>query len=174
MKNSQLGRACELIERRAKLSSDFGLNLLKKKVSAERLEEILNEVGVLKSGPNAGKPRGYIVWNKILEGGFDYQKGRILRGGCVDFYVEYAAIDGKKYKVDIESDSKSKNEQFNERKPEFEARVSDLEKLIIQCIDGISTWREIGDSEMVDFYINQKENHEKELRGIEEKLSKME
>jgi len=83
----QHGRGCVVEERSALLASDFGLNLLYKKVGKEQAEEILAEFGVYTKGKNAGKPRGSIMWLKVLEGGMDYSihKRGVLKPGCHDF-----------------------------------------------------------------------------------------
>jgi len=83
----QHGRGCVVEERSALLASDFGLNLLYKKAGEKQAEEILAEFGVYSKGKNAGKPRGSIMWLKVVEGGMDYSihKRGVLKPGCHDF-----------------------------------------------------------------------------------------
>lgn len=148
--NLQLGRSCKTEERRAKLSSDFAISLLKKKVSVERFEDIMALLPVLKSGPNKGLPKGDIVWTKVLEGGFDYSKGRVLRGGCVDFYIEWEC-DGKINRTGVTTQNKSEEEAMLEWIPIWEKRLKVIEAEIDQPI---SDWSE--DPEMYNWCVERK------------------
>jgi hypothetical protein len=55
-------------EKRAYLSSDFGLSLAKRYFSDEEIASF----GVFKKGKNVGKPRGEIRWVKCERGGWMY------------------------------------------------------------------------------------------------------
>ncbi|QHZ59786.1 hypothetical protein HWD03_gp107 [Alteromonas phage vB_AmeM_PT11-V22] len=90
---SSLCQGCELQFLNAKLSSDFGLNLLKRKFP-DNFEEILKEVGVYTKGKNQGKYRGAIFWVKCVKGGWDYEyKTGVVRRGSFAYKVVKDAYD---------------------------------------------------------------------------------
>lgn len=70
---NRAGRACRFEAKSAALSSDFGMKMLHAKF-AEDADAILTALGTYTRGPRKGLPRGYVHWEKITEGGWDYRR----------------------------------------------------------------------------------------------------
>jgi hypothetical protein len=103
------GRSCITEDHFALLSSDFGLELAKKKLG-NNFDDIIKKVGVFTNGKNKGKVKGQIQWTKVLEGGWDYQNGGVLRKGCVNFEI---VCDGITYYIgDNQTKAKKDKELF--------------------------------------------------------------
>jgi hypothetical protein len=67
-------------DRRAALAEDFGREILIKKFGDKGAEIILETFGLLKSGKNKGKPRGFIHWRKCTVGGWLHLPARREQG----------------------------------------------------------------------------------------------
>lgn len=87
---NKLGRAAVREYKFAALSTDFGLKMLHQKFG-EQAATFLAILGTYTRGPRKGKPRGYIHWTKVLEGGWDYSRERrgVLYRGTMDWLVSY-------------------------------------------------------------------------------------
>lgn len=105
------GRSCKIEYRSASLSESFGLELFKRK-AGKHADRILAELGTYSKGKRQGKPRGFIHWIKVVEGGYDYCTGRgVLTKGSIDYRVtkEYGSehhlceyvLDFDKQKADL-------------------------------------------------------------------------
>jgi len=77
---NRMGRSVVIEGKAAALSTDFGMKMLRAKFPDEA-DAILAHLGVYSRGPRKGLPRGYIHWDKIVEGGFHYGEGRVLYPG---------------------------------------------------------------------------------------------
>ncbi|CAH7382237.1 hypothetical protein VCHA53O466_40437 [Vibrio chagasii] len=85
--NLQYGRGCVLKQYTAALNTDFGMNLFRKK-AGDKADQILAELGTYQRGKRKGTQKGFLVWLKVVEGGFDYVGGRgVLRGGSIEYRV---------------------------------------------------------------------------------------
>ena len=81
---------CQIESESAALSGDFGQKMLRLKFP-ETADKILAELGVYSRGPRKGQPRGYIHWDKVVVGGWNYSDLRLERGiqkpGCYNWGV---------------------------------------------------------------------------------------
>jgi len=85
--NLQLGRGCVLKQHSSALNTEFGMNLFLKKAGADA-PAILEQLGKYTRGKRKGTQKGFLVWLKVVEGGYDYQGGRgVLRGGSIEYRV---------------------------------------------------------------------------------------
>lgn len=86
MKNTRqgnrAGRSAVIEIRMAALSTEFGMKMLHSKFP-EQVNDIINRLGTYSRGPRKGMVRGYIHWEKVIEGGFDYRMDRrqVVRPG---------------------------------------------------------------------------------------------
>lgn len=81
-----LGRGCVIKCSSAALSSEFGMKMLLNRFPNDA-EKVLAKVGVYSRGPRKGLPRGYVVWEKVEEGGWDYNGGGVIRPGTRNWNV---------------------------------------------------------------------------------------
>ena len=141
----QHGRGCVVQERSALLASDFGLNLLYKKAGKEQAEEILAECGVYSKGKNVGKPRGSIMWLKVLEGGMDYSihKRGVLKPGCHDFRatakygIEHAKAE---YTLDGYTKADRAANDVADRVNEINAQIAQHQEELDRSVSVIYGW----------------------------------
>ena len=101
---------CEIESKSAALSGDFGQKMLRLKFP-ETADKILAELGVYSRGPRKGLPRGYIHWDKVAVGGWNYNDLRLERGlqkpGCYNWAVSRDGADdfinvsfvGRRYEI---------------------------------------------------------------------------
>ncbi|WP_415913341.1 hypothetical protein [Neptuniibacter sp. QD37_11] len=82
------GRPCKLQKLTAALSTEFGIELFRKK-AGKHADRILAEMGVYSHGKQKGQQKGFLHWIKVVEGGFDYsdQRRGVLRGGSIEYRV---------------------------------------------------------------------------------------
>lgn len=74
---NRAGRGAVVELRSAALSGEFGMTMLRAKFP-DTADAILARLGVYSRGPRKGQPRGYIHWLKVVEGGYDYARRRVL------------------------------------------------------------------------------------------------
>lgn len=86
--SDNMGRGARIELRSAALSGEFGMKMLREKFVADA-DAILARLGVYSRGPRKGLPRGYIHWEKVVEGGFDYRVERrtVVRRGTQEWRV---------------------------------------------------------------------------------------
>lgn len=91
------GQGAIIETKRAKLSEDFGRELLTKKFTYDGAAMVLAMFGNVSRGPRKGQPRGFIIWSKCIRGGWtrDNGMGRVQRPGAFDFHVSLAWEGGK-------------------------------------------------------------------------------
>lgn len=83
---NRAGRSIVSQKHFAALSGEFGMRMLRTKFPNEA-DEILKELGTFTRGPRKGSPRGYIHWEKIVEGGFDYERRMVVGRGTREWDV---------------------------------------------------------------------------------------
>jgi hypothetical protein len=71
---NRMGRGAVIESKCAAVSGEFGMAMLRKHF-AEDADAILAALGAYSRGPRKGLPRGYVHWEKVVEGGFDYRDG---------------------------------------------------------------------------------------------------
>lgn len=72
---NRAGRSAVIEFKSAALSGGFGMGMLRTKFP-EQADEILARLGTYSRGPRKGLPRGYVTWEKVVEGGYDYRPSR--------------------------------------------------------------------------------------------------
>lgn len=79
---NRAGRSAVIEYRCAPLSSEFGMRMLREKFP-DLADEILARLGTVSRGPRLGQQRGTIMWEKVVEGGFDYrsEERRVVHPG---------------------------------------------------------------------------------------------
>ena len=86
IQGNRAGRACVVQEKVAALSSEFGMELFKRKFPTTAAQ-LLEELGTYTRGPRKGLPKGYVHWTKVVEGGWDYEAKRVRYPGSGDYVL---------------------------------------------------------------------------------------
>lgn len=107
---NRLGRSFVVEAKAAALSGDFGVKMLRLKFP-EQADKVLEELGTYSRGPRKGLPRGYIHWDKVSEGGWNYGHSSfpigVVRPGSYNWCVSRDGISdfvnmeyvGRRYQV---------------------------------------------------------------------------
>lgn len=103
VQGNRLGRGAVIERKCAALSGEFGMAMLRRHF-ADDADAILAALGAYSRGPRKGLPRGYVHWEKVVEGGFDYRDGercvvnqrgarrwRVLDGADADYSKDIGA-----------------------------------------------------------------------------------
>lgn len=168
------GRSCKIEYRSASLSESFGLELFKRK-AGKHADRILAELGTYSKGKRQGKPRGFIHWIKVVEGGYDYYTGRgVLRKGSMDYRVtkEYGSEHHLcEYVLD-----------FDKQKAELVKSIEEMEtslkeELVAQPIREMRLERDLSDENLKsqgdDWYKECVEYSTKEVELGKERISRL-
>lgn len=115
----------------APLSSDFGMECLRFKFSSLQVDQILATVGTISRGPNKGKPRGTIAWNKVAAGGwgplnsFDSMtKQGVLRPGTINWSI---FLNGELLFIQEEMQAKEDHQRKVWKEEAFQDVIKDLD-----------------------------------------------
>ncbi|QYW02187.1 hypothetical protein CPT_Sonora_086 [Stenotrophomonas phage Sonora] len=138
---NRAGRSCVVELKYAALSSEFGMKMLREKF-AEDADAILAVLGTYTRGPRKGLPRGYVHWEKVVEGGWSYREARVRVPGTamwrvLDTAVAFDTAVDVSYKVAEarlqpirEAEALAANQAREARKAERDALQSKIKSMI--------------------------------------------
>lgn len=147
---NRLGRSAVIEAKSAALSGEFGKQMLSAKF-AKDADAIMAKLGVYSRGPRKGMQRGYVHWEKVIEGGFDYRSNRryVVLPGTQDWSVR---ADANPLSTDILTQIDREREAAIEASPvaKLVQRAFRIRAMAVDDLDSYNRLRALGIAELTE------------------------